>query len=236
MTIFLQWLLLLWFSLFSNSFPANGVILTSTSAYAGAGTNDFTVGTVTWLGINSALGPPDGAVATSTVTTASTTTYYIKLTSFGFTIPGGSTIDGVQVNLYTRYTNSGSGSMKWNAIKLVKDDGSIGTFDNDGDATMPTSLSPAVSFGGAADTWGGDAVTDWNDSDTGIVISCITVGASTTMVAEMDAVQLAITYTDPAGGGNVSPRRSIVGEHRQQQRQQKQAIGTPKRIEFLSLR
>ena len=205
--IFAQWLLAFWLTF------APVLAFTSASAYVGAGTNDFTVGTVTWLGINNALGAPDSVVATSTVTTAATTTYYIKFSSFGFAIPGGATIDGVQADLTTRYTTSGSGSMKWNAIRLVKDDGSIGATDNDGNATMPTSLSPITSFGGAADLWGGDATTDWNDADAGIVISCITVSASDTMVAEIDAVQLVITYTEAPAGGT-SPRRTIIGQAR----------------------
>lgn len=210
MSILLGWLLSLWLALV----PAP--LFASASAYAGAGTNDFTVGQVTWTGISNCLGATDGLLAQSSVTTANTTTYYLKLTSFGFSIPAGATINGVQASIYAKYIDLGSfdATVKWNAVKLVDAAGNIGSTDNDGDATLPTNLSSPVLMGGAADLWGGDASIDWNDSDAGIVLSTVTVGATDTMFTQVDSVQLIITYTEAGAGGGIVPRRRVIGRAR----------------------
>src|SRR5262249_12852505 len=71
--------------------------------YAGTGANDAAVGTAPWVNPTSAQGNQTTAfadvefVATSN---SNETTEYLKLTNYGFAVPGGSTINGIAASVY----------------------------------------------------------------------------------------------------------------------------------------
>ena len=195
---------------------------TSSSAYAGTGANDATVGTLTWSNPSFATGSPDNNV-TDVTTNSYGTTKYLKVTNFGFSLPGGVSITGCQVAIKRAYWIDIT--TKDSAIKLVLADGSIGSTNKSTGATWP--LSPTASgastttFGGSSDNWGGDANTDWNDVDTGVVISAdMSTGTTNSTTAFVDSVQVTLTY-------NVAPsmpRRTIVSKLRKIQESEERPV------------
>lgn len=116
-------------------------------------------------------------------------------TNFGFSIPSGSTINGVTA----RVERSASGSNKF--IDLVISlyvGGSIVGSNKSVGTNWPTS-DTNQDYGGASDLWGTTlSSSDVNDSNFGLAISVtsITTGAQT---ARVDAVWISIDYTAPQG-------------------------------------
>jgi hypothetical protein len=85
-------------------------------------------------------------VSASTPPTTLGNTNSLTCTDFGFTVPGGSTIDGIEV-LYT-LTDSGGSAMRRLVESQLYSSGNIGTVKS------PGSLWGNTTLGGAADVWG----------------------------------------------------------------------------------
>jgi len=199
----------LWLLLAPGTTP---MFFTSASANAGTGADDATVGTKTWSNPGNATGASDN-LAADVLANSYGITHYLKATNFGFSIPGGATISGVQVSVRKAYWIDIT--VKDSEIKLVKADGSIGSTNKSTGATWP--LSPSVSgasvvnYGGSSDTWGGDANTDWNDADSGVVIAADFQSGTTNLTdAFVDNISITITYNSAPGG----PRRTVVSQAR----------------------
>ncbi len=124
-------------------------------------------------------------------------THYLKATAFGFAIPSGATINGIEVGI----TRKASINAKFeyandNIVKLVKG----GTVSGDSKASTtkwPTS-DGTVTYGTTSDLWGTTwADTDINASNFGVVLSANTVTAT----ASVNYISVTITYTEGGGGG-----------------------------------
>ncbi len=204
--MFLNWLFAMWLAVAPGTSPA--VFFASTNAYAGTAVNDATVGTLAWTFTSDAQGAPDNLVAYC-ASSAYGITNYLKATNFGFSIPGGATISGVQVSVRKGYWLDIT--VKDSEVKLVKADGTIGSTNKSTGATWPAAPSGAsasvVNYGGSSDTWGGDANTDWNDADCGVVLSAdFQSGTLNSTAAIVDSVQITITYNTAPG----MPRRTVI--------------------------
>lgn len=205
----LNWFFALWLLLTPGTTP---LFFTSASDYAGTGADDATVGTKTWSNPSNITGTSDNIVA-DIATNSYGITHYLKATNFGFSIPGGATISGVQVAVRKAYWIDIV--VKDSEVKLVKADGSIGTTNKSTGATWPLSPSASgasvVNYGGSSDTWGGDAATDWNDVDSGVVIAAdFQSGTLNLTSAFVDSIQITVTYNVAPGG----PRRTVVSQAR----------------------
>jgi hypothetical protein len=205
--IFLNWFLAFWLS----TSPAYWL---TSSKYAGTAVDDSSIGTLTWTDPSNATGDgTDGNYASLIATASSEYTHYLKLTNYGFSIPAGATINGVQLQIRNAGIPTGTGFFAWNAIKLVNASGTIGTANK---ATGNLNSAPTTStFGGSADTWAGEAsAIDWNDADAGCAIS---VGTTPTITGDsylyIYFVQIIITYTEAPAAGT-SPRRTVIGQAR----------------------
>jgi hypothetical protein len=120
--------------------------------------------------------------------------------SYGFSIPSGSTINGITLSIQ-RYASQ-------NAVRFVKDyqlyltkNGTSAVGSNKADTTTkwPTSEG-AVSYGGAADLWG----TTWtaaeiNAATFGAMLRATLEGTGGSVVAYVDCYTVTITYTLPVG-------------------------------------
>jgi hypothetical protein len=211
--IFLNWFLAFWLS----TSPAYWL---TSSKYAGTAVDDSSIGTLTWTDPSNATGDgTDGNYASLIATASSEYTHYLKLTNYGFSIPAGATINGVQLQIRNAGIPTGTGFFAWNAIKLVNASGTIGTANK---ATGNLNSAPTTStFGGSADTWAGEAsAIDWNDADAGCAIS---VGTTPTITGDsylyIYFVQIIITYTEAPAAGT-SPRRTVIGQARSFPKQQ----------------
>jgi len=202
--LFLNWFLAFWLS-------ASPAYFATSSKYAGTAVDDSSIGTLTWTDPSNATGSGTGSYASVIATTGSEYTHYLKLTNFGFALPVGATINGVQLQVNAAGIPAGSGGFAWNAIKLVNASGTIGSA-NKATGGLFTTFTTS-SFGGSADTWAGESTAiDWNDADAGCAISVgTTSGVSGDSYLYIDYVQIIITYTEAPAAGT-SPRRTVIGQ------------------------
>jgi hypothetical protein len=118
-------------------------------------------------------------------------TEYMKVTTFGFTIPSGATIDGIEAGI-KRKTNT-SGVPIDNIVKIVKA-GAISGTDQSAGAAWPTSEATAT-FGGSSNLWGlAWTDTDINASNFGVAFSATDTSVGN-WIASINYITLTIYYT-----------------------------------------
>jgi len=171
---------------------------------AGTVANDASAGTNAWSNPTNAQGAPDGTPASAN---SSSPTQYLKATNFGFSIPGGSTINGVTVELYN---STAAGGCFWLEIKLVKGGAIGGTSLADGTALQFPGYAYKT-FGGSANLWGNTlTVADVNASNFGVAVR-IGNGGKGTGTGYVDQIRITITYTAGGGGGTVLRQAAMNG-------------------------
>jgi len=131
--------------------------------------NNTEVGTVAWSYPENVEGDTENAASvvfsSGAVGTASN---YLKATDFGFAIPVGATIQGIEVEW--EKSNIGSGLINDNAIKIVKG-GTVGSEDKSSGTSWSRNYV-YTSYGGDSDLWGESwTVSDINSSTFGAVLS-----------------------------------------------------------------
>jgi hypothetical protein len=138
----------------------------SSAAFTGTGANNASVGTVAWVNPTNVQGAPDTVYTTMTVPAGPTYSNYLFCTNFGFTIPSGNTVSGIQgvirghvtngffpplngVGAYLLIGGSVSGSPRFTSIGLTVDaNGTIGgPTDLWGLSAISPALTNAVTFG-----------------------------------------------------------------------------------------
>ncbi len=174
---------------------------------AGAGANVTGVGSVNWSNAGFIIAD-DTNYATATLG-ASATSRYLQGTNYGFAIPTGATINGIQVSIMRETSDVTLGaSIDDNIVRLVK----AGTIVGDNKATSadwPTSMT-AASYGGPSDLWG----TTWtaaeiNASNFGVVLSILNEGIVTSRTGRVDYMQITVTYT--LSTGTIHVTKTAVG-------------------------
>lgn len=186
--------LLAWFLL-----QPEGVIFGADSGALSPGTmaDDATVGTVAWTNPNNAK-VSDNVYATRTVNF--TTSHYLKATNLGFTIPAGSTIDGILVEVEKKLLSSaGNRSVQDSSAKIVKADGTFGTTNKAIVGNWSTTES-YVSYGSSSDLWGETwSSTEINDVDFGFGLSVTGQADIGSAEADVDHIRITVYYTEAAG-------------------------------------
>lgn len=169
----------------------------------GAATHDTSVGTAGWMpesgsgdsGLLTCIASNDGLNCIRTVfwegPTSPRRTYYLKVSTFGFSIPTGATIDGIVVEVY----RAGSSTVD-NSVKIVKGGSVTGTDKATGTAW---STSPAT-YGSSTDLWG----TTWtaaeiNASGFGVAVSA----AESAGQANLNHIRITVYYTEAASGNPI---------------------------------
>jgi hypothetical protein len=154
--------------------------------YPSTAEDDSSVGSVTWSN------PSNAKVADSTYASAINinfnTSHYLKTTDFGFSIPSGSTIDGIEVEVRAYLTASSPGSDA--RVRLYKGGTFQGTII---EHSLPTSLT-YVSYGGSSDLWGLTWTSDDINSSTfgaGFSVAGNTVDFTT----NVDVIRITVYYT-----------------------------------------
>lgn len=164
--------------------------------------SDATVGTVAWTNPNNCF-VSDDVYATAVLANAQS--QYLKATNFSFSIPAGSTIDGITVEIEKSMAPLGAGITD-TAVRIVKG-GVIGATDRS-DATSWGTTDAYTTYGSASDLWGETwAVADINGSTFGVVISC-TSGLGPDTTAQIDHIRITVNYTPTGGTGGPPPTDS----------------------------
>jgi hypothetical protein len=178
---------------YTNVPPPSSV---SQSAISGTNANDASTGTTAWsIG---ALGGYDGIVLG-----ASAISQYLKCTNFGFAIPAGATVLGVQV-AFSRFDTTGAPHgplVKDNQVQLVKAGTVQAGANHAGAAIWPPTITGTV-YGGPTDLWGVALTpTDVNNSGFGFALSATNSSGSFTAGGNVYTSSITITvyYTLAAG-------------------------------------
>ncbi len=138
------------------------------------------------------------------------TTVYLKCTNFGFSIPGGSTIDGIEVTIERKASvNAGAFWVRDHTVSLYKGGTISGSNNADTGLKWPTSDTDKI-YGSSVDLWG----ETWTDSDInnsgfGVGIKVVTIGGGSpkdpNVTAYIDWVRITVHYT--SGGGGSIPNK-----------------------------
>lgn len=125
-------------------------------------------------------------------------TEYLEITDFGFSIPSGATIDGIEVTVECAASRTNSISDEY--LYLTKDGSSAATSNNASGYYWNT-YDTDFDYGGTADLWGETwSVTDINSSNFGVLLRARNYGGSNT-TAYVDHVTVTVHYTTSGGGG-----------------------------------
>lgn len=137
----------------------------------------------------------DNIYAVSSVPTGGVSDY-LRATGFGFSIPVGSTILGIVVEIENVNGGFGVGVIEDNSVLLVKAGVGVGS-----DKAMAGDWGGADTFktyGGAADLWGATwTAAEINANNFGVQISAKETGGMFAIAADVDFVRITVHYTPP---------------------------------------
>ena len=174
---------------------------------AATAVDDGSTGTVAWSG------PGDAKTSNDVYAFAgltSSTSHYLKLTGFGFSIPAGSTVTGVSVAVERIKTGS-SQDVRDASVKLVKAGSVVGSEHADTGTTWPYAADGTKTYGSGSDLWGTTlSPSDVNASGFGVAISARNL-SSTGSFAKVDSVTITVTYTSGGGGGTAPSNTTPPG-------------------------
>lgn len=189
------------------------ILSRSTSSAYAASTGPGSPGTVvsvspgdqSWSNLDNAKAS-DGTYASAvTLATNPGSSYRLKTTNYGFSIPSGATVRGIQVDI-ERLKDSQTYSRVYDMeILIVKSDGSFGTTNKADTGTNWPASDTTRSYGGAADLWGEVwTPSDIDNSNFGVVLrvslswSGSWGGPTPTITAYLDYIDITIYYDAPA--------------------------------------
>ena len=111
--------------------------------------------------------------------------------TYGFAIPGGATIDGIEV-IVRRRNSSGGGGVADDVIRLAKAGVAVGDNKSTG-VVWPTSEAP-ITYGTPTDLWGTTwTPADINDPGFGLTLNPLNTGNAQN--AQVDYIQIIVYYT-----------------------------------------
>ena len=177
-------------------------------SYPTAAVNVASVGTVPWAQATHVF-TQDGVPATAAPSgTGTFQTNYLTASNFGFSIPVGSTILGIQVNTVNQaFIDTSSPSTNFVAdtnVNLMK----AGTIQAPGRAlagSWPSNTFGVLIHGGPSDLWS-DTWTpaDINNTQFGVAISAAVTKAGPLVIAEVDTFGIDVWYVPPGGFAQVA--------------------------------
>lgn len=168
-------------------------VLAATSGPRNGGTfaDDGSIGTKTWASTGNAI-TSNNSYATVALNDFEIS-HYLKATNFGFSIPAGSTINGITVEVEKKAANPNR--VKDYQVRIVKG-GTIGPTDR-ADGSFWGNSDSYTTYGGASDLWGETwTANDINNNGFGLAFSAqktVTNGGNVT--TSIDHIRITVTYT-----------------------------------------
>ncbi|MEK6751283.1 MAG: MBG domain-containing protein [Chloroflexota bacterium] len=168
----------------------NYTISVSGPKNGGTGSDDAGIGTIAWTNPGNIVSNNNSyAMANLTV---GTTSHYLQATNYGFNIPSGSTISGIETKIGRLGTDGLGSDVRDNIVSLIK--GGVVTGENKAAVTTDwPSAETAATYGGITDLWGTTwTAEDINSSNFGLALAVrSSVG---TREAHVDYMQITVTY------------------------------------------
>ncbi len=174
---------------FSQTVTASGAAFSEVSAGGG---------TISGWGTTANTATQNDIYNTLLLVAKSKTTFYFKAQNFNFSsIPAGSTIDGIVVEIDKFY--NGPAAVTDNSVRIIKPDGSLGATEKSTGASWGNADTDTYdSYGGAADLWGETwTVADIQDPDFGFAISANTGGTNGNYNMYIDHIKITVYFTPP---------------------------------------
>ena len=159
----------------------------------GTSSNLLSLGTVSFL-FTSNITTSDNGYSVVTATVLNEVTHYISATNFGFSIPAGAVIDGIEVRA-ERSATLATDAITDNSVRLIIG-GAVAGNDYKKVGNWPTTDTYAT-YGSSSDKWGNvltPAIV--NSSNFGVGFS-IQLGGVGLPVARIDHIQINVHYTVP---------------------------------------
>jgi len=174
------------------SYYQAGVSGNTTLNIAGTGSDSAAVGTVTWS--NPSYITIDDNNKAAAYPTAGNPTHYLKASNFGFSIPDGTTVVGVEVTVNAATsTMVSNGTARYDIVRLVNGSGTVVGDDKSDDSTLVNLTLTDKTFGGAADSWNASlTASDVNNANFGVVVSL--AQASLAPYAMVDYIKVKVYY------------------------------------------
>lgn len=149
----------------------------------------------------------DGIYATASIATVADSTI-LTSTGFGFSIPAGATINGIQVDIVRHASSIGSLAFDDSlvigciGVKMVK--AGVGAGTNKLNSTVWNITDATTTLGNSADLWG----TTWTPADinaSNFGVQCQVENQSAgARTASIDSMLITVTFTPAAGGTSTS--------------------------------
>jgi len=193
------------------------VVVSSTSAPATQGplspgtvTDDASVGSMAWVNPSNVVASDNVYASTAIGAGVGQESHYLKATNFGFSIPAGSTIDGILVEVERSWVD---GSMNYgyitDTVTSGTPNGTGGSRMIKGGLTSSTNVSlgsewtnpkSRALFGSATSLWGETwTPADINNSNFGFAMSAVGYNgpSGTDPTAQVDHIRITVNYTTP---------------------------------------
>lgn len=169
------------------------------------------VGNKTWSNPSSAKNSNNN-YATVKLTSSSDQTHYLKTSNVGFSIPAGSTINGIQVSIERKQACDEGGcssTVTDTIVKLVKGGTVVG--NNKASATSWPTSDTVASYGSTSDLWGTTwSVSEINNSGFGVVLSAERSSGGDRILS-VDNMTITVTYTAPVSNVKVTISKYLNG-------------------------
>ncbi|MCB8963405.1 MAG: HYR domain-containing protein, partial [Bacteroidales bacterium] len=160
---------------------------------ADSGVNTTGIGTSAWSNPNQAISNNNSFATVSLSASGVTTSNYLRVTDYDFSIPGNATITGITVTIGRRESSTSSGADVQDVqVRLLRNGVLAG--DNKANTTQdwPTSETPA-NYGSSSDLWGTTwTAADINNNNFGV---SLVVNSDNNRTAYVDYIYVAVTYS-----------------------------------------
>lgn len=167
---------------------------------ASAGTNNTSLGSIGWSGFANIIASDNTYCSAGSLlgVLATANTQYLFVSGFGFNLPAGATVCGIEASVERNASGLLIGSsVRDNSVKIAKG-GTITGTDHASSASW-TGSDVIATYGGNGDAWGTSwTYADINNASFGIAISAqLSAGlASLFLSANIDQVKITVYYTD----------------------------------------
>lgn len=153
--------------------------------------NDASYGSAAWRNPGNATSSDNVYADTSLAQSGPVSTYYLKATGFGFSIPEGMQITGIKVEI-ERYAD---GYVVDDRVRLVKG-GVVQSHDKASSSSWPSSDAYA-SYGGDGDTWGDQwSVQEINSANFGVALAALVGNGVDLSQPFVDHIRVTVYYTE----------------------------------------
>jgi hypothetical protein len=189
----------------SGTFTVYTIGGTATSATnAGTVANDTNIGSVAWVNPTNAQGACDATNATVNLNAGDATiSNYLKATNFGFALPSGSTIDGIETVI--RIQASANNQFPTLNTRIVTS-GTVQTTSTVGGVSQVSSSLADYTFGGPTELYG-QSLTESIVENSGFGIAIYITGDADDYY--VDCFAMTVYYT-PASGGSQTTTNVIM--------------------------